>query len=95
MDRNGYSDSLFVTEPGECYVCRARRETARHEVLYGIANRRLAKRDGLWINVCPECHRRIHAEPEHYIWLKMEAQEKYEALYGRDRFFATYGHYYL
>lgn len=95
MDRNGYAPSLFSTEPGECYICGSHRETARHEVIYGIASRVLAKRDGLWINVCPECHRRIHANQPAYLYLKETAQRLYEAERGHDAWMWVYGRNYL
>ena len=95
MDRNGYSPSLFTTEPGECYICGSHRETARHEVIFGIASRVLAKRDGLWINVCPECHRRIHANQSDYLYLKETAQRLFEAQRGHDEWMWVYGRNYL
>lgn len=94
-DRNGYNKSLFSTENGECFICGARRETARHEVMYGIANRPLAKYDGLWLNVCPACHRRIHERPCEHLWLKEAAQRLYEAKYGHDAWMRRYGKNYL
>ena len=94
-DRNGYNPSRFTTEAGECFVCWRHTDTARHEIMQGICNRRLSKEDGLWINVCPECHRKIHAQPLQYLWLKEAAQRLYEAEYGHDDWMWRYGKNYL
>lgn len=51
--------------------------------------------DGLWINVCPECHDKIHANPKQYLWLKEAAQRLYEAEYGHDDWMWRYGRNYL
>ena len=51
--------------------------------------------DGLWINVCPECHRKIHANQLDYLWLKEAAQRLYEAEYGHDDWMWRYGKNYL
>ena len=96
MDRNGYNPSRFSTEPGTCFICwREHVDTVRHEVFQGYFNRRLSKEDGLWINVCPECHRKIHANQPQYLWLKEAAQKLYEMEYGHDSFFWRYGRNYL
>jgi hypothetical protein len=91
--RNGYADSIMSTVPGVCYVCKRRGDTARHEILYGTANRKNAKAAGLWINVCPECHARIHAGdfPE----IKAIAQRAYEHEHSRAEFVSTFGKNYL
>ena len=95
LDRNGYRTSLFDTEDGRCYVCKTYRETARHEVLFG-PNRQLSKRYGLWINVCPGCHDRVHkASNEDYLYLKEKAQRLFEKEYPDDSFLAIFGRNYI
>lgn len=64
MDRNGYNKSILATTDGVCFLCGKYCETARHEVYEGTGSRSLSKRYGLWVNLCPECHTRVHAEPE-------------------------------
>lgn len=59
MDRNGYNDSLFDTEDGVCWFCGRIDDTNRHELFRG-RNRQNSKRTGLWIAVCPSCHRLLH-----------------------------------
>lgn len=64
MDRNGYNPSLLDTEQGICYLCQQTGQTVRHEIYMGTGERRLSKKYGLWINLCPACHREVHAEPQ-------------------------------
>ena len=98
--KNGYKDSIFETEYGRCYLCKYFEEdppieTIRHEVIYGIANRELAKRYGLWINICPAHHKHIHDYPEEYEWLKEAAQELFEAAYPCEDFLTIFGRKYI
>ncbi len=95
MGRNGYNPSLFSTKDGICYICHKEGDTARHEVLYGIANRRLSKKYGLWIAVCPSCHNRIHAEQYKYLFLKETAQKLFESVHGHTKYMEIYGRNYL
>ena len=76
MDRNGYSDSILITQAGICYLCGLRGDTARHEVFYGPL-RKTSKRMGLWVNLCPACHRKVHREAELSVMLKKQAELTY------------------
>ena len=53
----------------QCYYCMNGHDLVRHEVLYG-QNRAKSKALGLWILVCPDCHRWIHGEKQR--WPKMD-----------------------
>ena len=64
MDRNGYNKSILDTEDGTCYLCQQTGQTVRHEIYMGTGERRLSKKYGLWINLCPACHMEVHAEPQ-------------------------------
>ena len=64
MDRNGYNESLLDTEQGVCYLCHTDGQTVRHEIYQGTGERSLAKRYGLWVNLCPACHDEVHHEPK-------------------------------
>lgn len=64
MDRNGYNKSILDTEDGTCYLCHTDGQTVRHEIYMGTGERRLSKKYGLWINLCPACHMEVHAEPK-------------------------------
>lgn len=95
MDRNGYNPSRFSTEEGQCFLCWRQTDTVRHEIMQGICNRRLSKEDGLWINICPDCHRKVHSRQPDYLFLKEAAQRLYEAEYGHDDWMWRYGQNYL
>lgn len=79
MGRNGYNKSILATTSGVCYICGEYCETARHEVYEGNGRRSLSKRYGLWVDICPECHTRVHAEPnwEKAVQLKEDAREAF------------------
>lgn len=64
LDSNGYAESILQWNTGEqCAFCRTYSgDLARHEVFQGI-NRKNSKKYGLWITVCPSCHRFIHNNP--------------------------------
>ena len=92
--RNGYNKSLFDTEEGTCYLCKAVGDTARHEI-YPASNRSYSKALGMWINVCPCCHSKIHLNPLDFIPLKEEGQRIFEREYGHERFVAVFSRNYL
>jgi len=97
-DSNGYIPSLFNTTDGTCYICGCDIGTERHEV-FGASNRENSKHYGLWINVCPYCHRlspsSIHLAPEKHIGLKAEAQELFEEEHPEKDFLEIFGRNYL
>ena len=91
MDSNGYNPSLFDTEQDVCYNCTMECQTVRHEVWHG-ANRQLSKYYGLWINVCPTCHKLIHREDNgEFFYLKEEAQRLFEKNYPDKDFLKIFG----
>lgn len=59
LDKNGYAPSILPSEG--CIVCGKGGDLARHEVFFG-PYRRKSKEMGLWVTVCPECHRAIHEQ---------------------------------
>ena len=83
LDRNGYAPSILHVFDHDCYVCCRRiPNLQRHEVFHG-SDRTKSKNFGLWINVCPECHYRIHnCDGSLDLKLKSEAQGIAEAHYG-------------
>ena len=74
LDSNGYAPSIMPNKKDmfghpQCYYCLNGHALVRHEVLYG-QNRTKSKSLGLWILVCPDCHRWIHGEKQ--CWPEME-----------------------
>lgn len=61
LDRNGYAPSIIPSVEG-CFWCgRTDGKLDRHEVFHG-AYRAKSKGLGLWVNMCHECHMRLHRE---------------------------------
>lgn len=94
LDRNGYSPSLLNKDNNECYLCHKQGSLQRHEI-YGASNRTFSKALGMWINVCPCCHSKIHNNPLDFIPLKEEGQRIFEREYGHERFMAVFSRNYL
>ena len=60
LDSNGYATSLFELYAGSCFICgRSDKPLQRHEIYHG-ANRDKSKAYGLWVQLCDECHDRLH-----------------------------------
>ena len=48
-------------QPNQCFLCGLSCiHTEVHHCLHGTANRRLADEDGLTVNLCMNCHRKLH-----------------------------------
>ena len=54
--------SIMPTEKGKCYMCGSVGFTHEHHVFSGTARRRLSEEHGLKVYLCPDCHRRVHAD---------------------------------
>lgn len=93
MDKNGYNKSLFDTEEGTCYLCKAVCDTARHEVFYGVSNRVFSKKLGMWVDLCPKCHKVAHMR--NAVDLKIQGQRLFERQYGHQRFMGVFMRNYL
>lgn len=91
LDSNGYSKSLFDTSSEECYLCGRGGDICRHEICHG-ANRQLSKYYGLWINLCPECHAKVHREDNgKYRYLKQDAEDLFTEAYPDKNFMEIFG----
>lgn len=99
LDSNGYAPSI-VPGHGEwqCYGCGRNRDLERHEI-YGGAFRRKSKEYGLWVHLCPLCHREgeeaVHRRGGY--WLKADGQGAAMDTYGWtvDEFRRRFGKNYL
>ena len=68
-----YSESIFETEQGVCFLCGRWCDTARHEIFHGPF-RKKSQTLGLWVNLCPPCHDKIHRGGEFERSIKEQAQ---------------------
>ena len=58
LDKSGYAPSILGAH-NFCYLCYKGGDLARHEIFHG-AFRNRSKKYGLWVNLCPACHDRLH-----------------------------------
>ena len=97
MKKNGYLvPPIMDTEQGKCFICGYQGQTVVHEVFYGTANRKQSKEWGTWVNICPRCHRFLHANPSDEVSRELErtAYKLFCSIYGRDKFREVFGRYY-
>lgn len=68
-----------------------------HHMIFGIANRKLADKDGLTCHLCHNHHMRLHQYGEHKKELQKEAQVRWMEYYEKsiDEFRKRYGKSYL
>lgn len=85
----------MIQKKKKCYIClRWGDDLERHHCIHGTANRRQAEKYGLWVWLCPECHRRVHSAAGHEldVELKKTAQSVWEASQGdTDAFRRVFG----
>jgi hypothetical protein len=85
------------TADDRCAIC-GRPFAELHEVFHGTADRRLSQQYGMQVRLCPEHHRGkdgVHFNIELDLRLKREYQQKFEAVYGHERFMEVFGRNYL
>lgn len=95
LDKHGYAPSLWLT--GSCVACGISGiPLARHEVFHG-AYRTKSKALGCWVNLCPNCHAKLHTGKKDLDrFLKYEMQKTCMEHYGwsiqdfRERFGKNY-----
>ena len=84
----------------ECWCCGRTDKLEVHHICHGTANRVLADKHGLWVYLCPECHRGtngVHGKNGHRkdLTLKCVAQRAFEENHSREEFRAIFGRSYL
>lgn len=74
----------------QCFICKRYSITEEHHCLSGTSNRSLSEKYGLKVHLCPICHRIVHDNKEsreYELFLKREAQKKFEEVYGNRKDF--------
>lgn len=86
----------------ECFNCMTYSNLEEHHIFFGVANRKLAEKDGLKVWLCPECHRGthgVHGKEGHTLdmFIKSIAQMEYMRHYKKTKedFIQRYGKNYL
>ena len=96
MDSNGYNPSIMPGDSEEqCFLCGVGGDLARHEVFFGTANRKLSKKYGLWVHLCPLCHGNVHNDRELDLSLKKIGETAFNTKYGFPEFMRIFGRNYL
>jgi hypothetical protein len=70
-----------MKERAECEICHKWDWLQRHHVFNG-AFKKASEKYGYLIDVCPECHRRIHGDAVYRKIIKARFQKKYEEEIG-------------
>lgn len=80
-----------------CELCGRYDRIEVHHVFEGNGRRKISDEWGAVIRLCPSCHRKIHARPKDYIWLKQKYQREVMARFGlsEDEFIHRLGKSYL
>ena len=93
------ADSIMQTVE-ECYVCRRTTGLEPHHCTHGTANRAVADRLGLWVWLCPTCHRGtkgVHGRDGHDLdlYLKQRAEQAYLETHTLDEWMEEIGKNFL
>ena len=92
LDSNGYSETLLPSGDS-CFLCARGGDLARHEV-YGGADRQTSKATGMWVQLCPECHQKVHENGIIADSLKALAQMEFELYHTHEEFLILFGENY-
>ena len=91
----------IVKTSKSCFFCGSERELERHHILMG-ANRKLCEEDGLWVWLCPRCHRGdwgVHGYHGHEYDLALKRAGEWAWIHHYDKtkedFIARYGKNYV
>lgn len=77
-------------EKGRCFICQRYTATETHHMLHGI-RRKAADKHGLIVNLCHECHMRLHDKGEHDRELQELAQIEFEKTHTRAEWMEIFG----
>lgn len=92
-------DSIITGEK-KCYVCGAVTNLHCHHIFMG-ANRKISEDNGFKVYLCGYHHNQsndgVHGKDGHELdmWLKQEAQRRYEQTHSREDFIALIGRSFL
>ena len=90
LDNNGYAESIITKNYDECFICHGVAVT-RHEIIFGISDRKKSKALGLWLPICAKCHREAHRNKQVIDDLHLLAQQECDKWYGKGTFYEVYG----
>lgn len=87
-------ESIIQNEK-KCLLCGSEMGLERHHVFFGNPNRKKSEENGLWVWLCPDCHRGplgVHRNRRTDMMVKLIGQEAWRASGGTvDDFRAIFG----
>lgn len=84
--------SILQKDITHCYIC-GRYASDLHHIRLGNLSRDFVERQGLYVNLCRECHCFIHDSGK--ISLQQEAQRKLESQMSHEEYMSIYHKNYL
>ena len=76
--KNKYIPSIMQTGEPECYLCHKKNPPFElHHAISGNGNRAICTELGLWIWLCPKCHRDLHEKNIGYKEVQADAQKSF------------------
>lgn len=96
LDKNGYLPSIIPAIDGCCW-CGRGGDLVRHEIFGGTGRRNKSKRLGLWVYLCPDCHKTVHENDFTSFILKRLGEMSARSTYGwsKEDFIREFGKSYL
>jgi hypothetical protein len=83
----------------ECYITGAVTNLHKHHIFGGNPNRQHSDEYGCWVWLSADLHNLskdgVHFNKELDLALKREAQSRFEAIWGREKFIEVFGKSYL
>lgn len=75
----------ILQDAEECFFCHTTQGLETHHAIHGIANRKIADREGLTVNLCHSCHMKVHdKDREMDLLLIQYAQRRFEETRSRE-----------
>lgn len=82
----------ILQDAEECFFCHTTQGLECHHCIHGNANRKIADREGLTVNLCHRCHQKVHdTDREMDLVLIQYAQRKFEETHTRQEFRELFG----
>ena len=89
----------IMQEGKYCYLCGRTDALEKHHVFFGYPGRRHSDEHGLWVWLCPECHRTgkhsAHLDYQTNVNLKKDGQRAFELTHTRSEFMDIFGRNWL
>jgi Zn-finger protein len=86
----------ILQDEKQCFFCHSTMNLELHHAIHGVANRKIADREGLTVFLCHGCHARVHdSDREMDLVLIKTAQRAYESRHSREEWMALFSHNWL